>query len=236
MLLLFLLPTTFLLPPGAWSGDIIGGKEAQPHSRPYMAVVGTENNINSAHCDEEGSGEAPNLVILGAHNLSQEERTQQRITVQRKIPHENFNPETLENDIMLLKLKSRAKLTSAVKPIPLPPANFLLQPEAECSVAGWGKTGVHRLRFPDKLQEVALKMADKKQCERLCESFNWTSMLCMGNSKTKQSSFKGDSGGPLVCNGVAQGIMSHGTNSGLPPAAYRRISAFIPWLRKMGRE
>nr|XP_048676559.1 granzyme H-like [Caretta caretta] len=48
---------------------------------------------------------------------------------------------------------------------------------------------------------------------------------------------QGDSGGPLECKGVAQGIVSHGKPSGLPPAVYMRISAFIPWLRKkMGRE
>ncbi|KAG6924136.1 mast cell proteinase-1 [Chelydra serpentina] len=253
-MLLLLLPVAFLLPPGAQTGEIIGGREARPHSRPYMAFMetnlGPESTINcggflvredfvltAAHCDEEGSGDASTFVILGAHDLNQKERTQQQIRVRRKIPHEDFDGTTLENDIMLLQLERRAERTHAVKPISLAPANFLLQPEATCSVAGWGRTGVHMVRSSTKLQEVTLKTADDKQCQPFFDSFNRTSMLCVGNIKTKQSSFVGDSGGPLVCKGVAQGIVSHGKDSGLPPAVYTRISAFIPWLRKkMGRE
>uniref|UniRef100_A0A8C0LE73 Peptidase S1 domain-containing protein n=1 Tax=Canis lupus dingo TaxID=286419 RepID=A0A8C0LE73_CANLU len=36
---LFLFLVAFLLPPGAGAGDIIGGREARPHSRPYMAYL-----------------------------------------------------------------------------------------------------------------------------------------------------------------------------------------------------
>nr|XP_032628821.1 mast cell protease 1A-like [Chelonoidis abingdonii] len=248
-MLLLLLPTALLLPLGAQAGEIIGGREARPYSRPYMAFVETKTGpesttecggflvqedfvLTAAHCTN-----APTVVILGAHDLSQKERTQQVIQVRCKIPHEDFDRTTLENDIMLLQLERRAVRNNAVKPIPLSPASFLLKPEAMCSVAGWGRTGVHMVRPATRLQEVTLKMADDKQCELFFNSFNRTSMICMGNIKRKQSSFKGDSGGPLVCNGLAQGIVSYGKNSGLPPAVYTRISTFIPWLRKkMGRE
>ncbi|CAM5096196.1 unnamed protein product [Natator depressus] len=42
MLLLLLFPRAFFLPPGAQAGEIIGGQEAWPHARPYMAFVKIE--------------------------------------------------------------------------------------------------------------------------------------------------------------------------------------------------
>uniref|UniRef100_A0A452GIA2 Peptidase S1 domain-containing protein n=1 Tax=Gopherus agassizii TaxID=38772 RepID=A0A452GIA2_9SAUR len=246
MLLLLLLPTAFLLPLGAQAGDIIGGREARPHSRPYMAFVETKMGPESTTecggflvredfvltaCCSAGSGDAPTVVILGAHDLNRKERTQQEIQVRRKIPHEDFDRTTLENDIMLLQVVSLTTVSHVLKPIRLPPANFLLKPEATCSVAGWGRTGVHMVRPATKLQEVTLKMADDKQCELFFDSVHGL------HGEHQNEAVIGDTGGPLVCNGFAQSIVSYGKDSGLPSAVYTRMSAFIPWLRKkMGRE
>ena len=43
-------------------------------------------------------------VILGAHNILQNEPTQVRITTTQKVVHPNWQPTTLANDIALLKL------------------------------------------------------------------------------------------------------------------------------------
>ena len=55
-------------------------------------------------------------VTLGAHNIKQQERTQQVIRVRTAISHPDYNPKTLSNDIMLLKVNrpaSHALLGSA---------------------------------------------------------------------------------------------------------------------------
>nr|XP_008538753.1 PREDICTED: LOW QUALITY PROTEIN: granzyme H-like [Equus przewalskii] len=128
-----LLLLAFLLAHEAGTEDIIGGHEAKPHSHPYKALVqfllkDQKNRCSSvllrkdfvltaAHC--WGS---PIMVTLGTHNIQEQERTQQVIPVRRRqaICHPDYNPKNLSNDIMLLKLERKAKLTSAVRLLSLP--------------------------------------------------------------------------------------------------------------------
>ena len=51
-------------------------------------------------------------VILGAHDISQAETTQQNITSMDISSHPDFDPVTLQNDVAVIKLPLAAKLTS----------------------------------------------------------------------------------------------------------------------------
>nr|KAF6485504.1 hypothetical protein HJG63_010681 [Rousettus aegyptiacus] len=109
---LLLLLAAFLLPHRAGAGEIIGGQEARPHSHPYMAFLQIQSEgavcggflvredfvMTAAHC--WGSRIR---VILGAHNIRREERTQQRISVRRAIRHPRYDSQNNLNDIMLLQ-------------------------------------------------------------------------------------------------------------------------------------
>ncbi|XP_022379835.1 granzyme H-like isoform X4 [Enhydra lutris kenyoni] len=125
-----LLLLALLLPLGAGTEEIIGGHEVKPHSQPYMAFLQFLDNgkmkrcgsvlvhkyfvLTAAHC--RGSSMR---VILGAHNIKKQERTQQVIPVKTAIPHPDYK-QNFSNDIMLLKLERKAKQTAAVKPLRLP--------------------------------------------------------------------------------------------------------------------
>ncbi|XP_029806027.1 granzyme H-like isoform X4 [Suricata suricatta] len=109
-----LLLLALLLPLEARTEKIIGGHEAKPHSRPYMAfvqflgadckkrcggvLVDMDFVLTAAHC----LGSSIN-VTLGAHNIKKQEKTQQIIPVRRAIPHPDYNPKNYSNDIMLLQ-------------------------------------------------------------------------------------------------------------------------------------
>ncbi|XP_077905170.1 granzyme B [Ictidomys tridecemlineatus] len=113
------------------SGEIIGGHESKPHSRPYMAYLqfvaqGVQKKcggfliredfvLTAAHCLGR-----PMNVTLGAHNIEKQEKTQQVIPVKRTIPHPDYDAHYFYNDIMLLELEKRASLNPAVQPIKLP--------------------------------------------------------------------------------------------------------------------
>uniref|UniRef100_A0A452IJC7 Peptidase S1 domain-containing protein n=1 Tax=Gopherus agassizii TaxID=38772 RepID=A0A452IJC7_9SAUR len=248
MLILILLPVAFLLPPGAGAGEIIGGQEAQPHSRPYMAYVNILRGDNSFRCGgflvlENFALTAAHCkgdkitVYLGAHNIKQQEQSQQKISVLRQIPHRKYNRETFNNDIMLLQLEHKAELNEQVGLIPLPLAHQRVQPGTVCSVAGWGRTNALSKVLPDTLQEVDLKVLDDEACLKypggMYRNYNTRTMMCVGDPKEHKASFQGDSGGPLVCGKTAQGVVSWGPDNGSPPRVYARLSTFIPWIQRM---
>ncbi|XP_055411862.1 cathepsin G-like [Bubalus kerabau] len=241
---LLLLLVAFLLSPRAQAGQIIGGREARPHSRPYMAYIQIRSPVGvkvcggflvredfvmtAAHC----LGSQIN-VILGAHNIRTLESTQQRIPVLRSIPHPRYSQQNKSNDIMLLQLANRAQPNRFVRPVPLPRTQNRLRPGTKCTVAGWGLIGLNTRT--DTLQCVQLRVQRDRVCRRRFMFYNGRTQICVGDPRQRKSAFLGDSGGPLVCNNVAQGVVSYGDRMGTPPAVFTRISSFLPWIRRTMR-
>ncbi|KAM6181652.1 granzyme B-like [Erethizon dorsatum] len=240
---LLLLLLAFFLPSRAKAGMIIGGNEAKPHSRPYMAylkiwdkgsvkkcggfLIHEKFVLTAAHC----AGSSIN-VTLGAHNIEKQEKTQKVIHVKRSIPHPDYNPQIMTNDIMLLQLEKKAKLTKAVQLLRLPKGKSQVKPGALCQVAGWGQLAPQG-KFPSTLQEVEMTVQKDEVCETLFgKHYDSATEMCVGDPKIKNSSFKGDSGGPLICNNMAQGIVSYGRKNGTTPRVYTKISHFLLWIKE----
>ncbi|XP_023395900.1 mast cell protease 8-like [Loxodonta africana] len=274
MMLPLLILLALLLPSRAFI-LIKGGKEAAPHSRPYMAsITVTEDNhswiacggflvqedyvLTAAHCYKRNMTNI--FVTLGAHNIQKKENTQQVIPVLQAFPHPEFSSDLKLNDIMLLKLKRKAQLNTAVQTIALPRSQDWVRAEQKCSVAGWGL--MNNGWLSDTLKEVDLEVQNKQECRRIFPHYDDTTELCVGNPLgikdmgmvRRQSSFlscfrnkviliphgqaftgheaMGDSGGPLVCNNVAHGIVSHGYDN-KPPKVFTRISSFVLWIHQI---
>uniref|UniRef100_A0A8C8ZMA0 Peptidase S1 domain-containing protein n=1 Tax=Prolemur simus TaxID=1328070 RepID=A0A8C8ZMA0_PROSS len=238
-----LLLLAFLLPPRAWTDEIIGGHEARPHSRPYMAFLqiwhqGTRKRcggsliredfvLTAAHC----WGSLIN-VTLGAHNIVKQEKDQQVIPVKKATPHPAYGSNRFSNDIMLLQLEKKARRTAAVRPLKLPRFMGQVHPGKKCTVAGWGQTSLEG-KVSDTLQEVTLTVQQDKTCELLFpRDYHKAMEICVGDPKTINSTFKGDSGGPLVCKNFTQGILSSGGINATPPRIFMKVSHFLPWIRK----
>ncbi|NXV55431.1 CATG protein, partial [Molothrus ater] len=226
---------------------IIGGKEADAHSRPYMAYLKIQSGsapsycggflirpdavLSAAHCVHKKGRTVRVTVILGAHNINKRERSQQKIRVGQWVIHPEYSPDDLKNDIVLLKLKPRARINKNVQFISIPRRNERLREGALCTVSGWGWTSVTGNKT-NVMREVKLEVQEKKICQQLFPNYQRQSMICVGDENHKKSTYKGDSGGPLVCNKKAHGIVSHARDQNLFPEVFTRIAYFEPWIRK----
>ncbi|KAI4891226.1 hypothetical protein NFI96_034631 [Prochilodus magdalenae] len=224
-------------------GDCItGGKEATPHSRPYMASLQLEGKhqcggflissqwlMSAAHCFQDNTGFK---VVLGAHSLSEPEDTKQTFDITAFYNHPDFKSSNYDNDIVLVKLNQPVTETSAVKPVKFQRAGES-DPETNAAVdtAGWGAN--HLGERLDKLQELTVPVMPRWQCGRsdyYGEKFT-KNMLCA--AKRRMDTCDGDSGGPLLYKGTVVGITSNGGKScgnSRRPGLYTIISHYDAWI------
>ncbi|XP_063323756.1 granzyme-like protein 1 [Pelmatolapia mariae] len=224
----------------AHGSDIIHGEKAPENSMLYMASVQDNKGhhvcggflitedfvVSAAHCDKE----RPTHVVLGNHNLKNSNH--QKIKIENKIIHENYQHVGLGNDIMLLKLSEKVKLGHRVKTSQIPHAEINLKENEVCQVAGWGKTKADG-ESVDELMVTSVSVIDKQVCKELWHGLP-ANVICAGGYKTTKGFCQGDSGGPLVCHGFAVGVVSFNyyNNCTYPdkPNVYTDISKYRKWI------
>ncbi|XP_068127852.1 mast cell protease 1A-like [Hyperolius riggenbachi] len=230
--------------------EIIGGKEAIPHSRPYMAFLytpvgnvakvcgGTLINsrwiLTAAHCLINDA----TTIKLGLHSRSREDRYVQTFQVSKWRPHPHYNAETNDNDIQLVQLSGKATLSYGVGTLKLPTTFSDVEPGTICESAGWGMTTNNEEDgISDKLMEVSLPVESRKECAAVWKRlYNITkNMMCTREPEGGKDACRGDSGGPLICHGEIRGVVSFGTKyCGHPrvPSVYAFINEDIDnWIK-----
>uniref|UniRef100_A0A4W6DBM1 trypsin n=1 Tax=Lates calcarifer TaxID=8187 RepID=A0A4W6DBM1_LATCA len=215
------------------TGQIFGGHEAVPHSRPYMVLLEqhTEDGgkshcggfllnedfvMTAAHCQAKSY-----TVFLGVHDMNKVTGIQ-RISVKDTFPQKDYNKMEHKHDIMLLKLSSKAHFNNNVRPIALAGRGDGSLPKS-CSVSGWGRNDRNKKQMSLKLMEVNVTLIDKEFC-------TMDKLYC---SEGQTGPGEGDSGGPLVCeDGKAYGVVSHTFNpkSGQPIHCYTKIPEYRDWI------
>ncbi|XP_029942315.1 chymotrypsin B-like [Salarias fasciatus] len=223
---------------------IVGGEEAVPHSWPWQVSLqdysgshfcgGSLINeywvVTAARCEFR----VYHYVAVGAHNRAF--NTPDNIQVLRPIlifTHPNFNAETKENDIALIKLYKPAILGPTVSPICLPKSTDSFF--GICVTTGWGYTTA----FPngyrsDTLQQAILPLLPDTDCERFWGSAITNSMICAGASGVSFCNY--DEGGPLVCEKnkvwTLVGIASWGESQCYQslPGIYTRMTELRGWV------
>jgi len=80
-------------------------------------------------------------VLTGAHDLLALEPRRVAHTVAKVFLHPDFNLDTFDSDVALLRLNSPVTWSSAVSPVCLPPYDYEFHSTTQCFIAGWGVAG-----------------------------------------------------------------------------------------------
>ncbi|XP_054585994.1 chymotrypsin-like elastase family member 3B [Nothobranchius furzeri] len=236
---------------------IVNGEDARPHSWPWQislqvkhgsryhhtcggTLVGPRWVLTAGHCIWPGD---VYRVVLGEHDMSVQEGTEQIRDILRIIVHPAWDIEHVANgnDLALLKLDKSPILNDSVGVACLPAAGEILAHETPCFITGWGNLYTHG-PMPDKLQQALLPVVEHS----VCSSSGWwgttvkSTMVCAGGDVV--SGCNGDSGGPLNClgqdgrwylQGVTSFVSSLVCNELKKPTVFTRTSAFTEWLSEV---
>ncbi|XP_037542276.1 mast cell protease 4-like [Nematolebias whitei] len=234
---------------GATKSGIVGGKVAEKHSRPYMASIQVDGQhlcggilirkdfvLTAAHCKD---CYRDMTVVLGAHDISQKEKSQQTLNVKKYHVHPKFNKK-FDYDIMLLELEKKAKLNKYVKLLGLVEKDEKIPTNVYCAVAGWGNTGPTE-SSSNLLKEATEKIQSISECKSIWkEHFISQHMICTTFNKKEGGVCQGDSGGPLICNTKLQGITAYTAENACDdqkyPHVFTKVHFFLPWIKTVMRK
>ncbi|XP_062923498.1 chymotrypsin B-like [Mobula hypostoma] len=223
---------------------IVNGEDAIPGSWPWQVSLQQQNGfhfcggslinenwvVTAAHCTVS----TRHIVVVGEYNKCTADSKAQFIPVARAITHPLWNPNTIENDISLVKLSSPVSFDAEISPVCLASAYKTFSPGKQCVTTGWGLTRYNAFFTPCTLQQTALPLLSNPECEQFWGNKIDDTMICAGAAGA--SSCMGDSGGPLVCQDAGTwyltGIVSWGSGRCSPqiPGVYARVSELRNWI------
>ncbi|XP_067377994.1 tissue-type plasminogen activator isoform X1 [Channa argus] len=243
---------------------IFGGKESDITEQPWQAAINVYTArgkqhfyrcggvlidscwiLTAAHCFKENEKLE---VILGRTFRQQISSDDQIFKVEKYWIHENFEEETFDNDIALLKLQAEAGICAVnspeVLPVCLPEPDLVLPDWTECEISGFGREKEFSENYSERIKRGYVRLWPNERC--VPDLFSGrpvtSNMLCAGDTRGLDDACKGDSGGPLVCRNenrmTLMGLVSWGDGCGKKdkPGMYTRVTNYIGWINGKMKE
>lgn len=229
---------------------IVGGQLQRQGGSPWQVLLRREDEygfcggslinqrwvITAAHCLQQ----TPHHITIGDYDKMRPDKDEQKITVEKIIPHPHYHEYTFDSDIALLYLSSAVTLGPFASPACLPDANLaerLMKPGEQGLVSGWGST--HYLQRSSRfLRKVQLPVVEQKSCINSTEQIITDNMFCAGFLMEEMDACTGDSGGPFIVNyrgtWFLTGVVSWGERCAAQGkyGVYTRLGNYLSWIQE----
>ncbi|XP_009702103.1 PREDICTED: coagulation factor X-like [Cariama cristata] len=232
--------------------EVTGEAGGLPSVSPWQAVLTDGNDewfcagtilneyfiLSAAHCINHSK---VLQVLVGMVDKEKEEPSRAMHRVEKVIAHAEFDAETFNNDIALLKLEEPITFSEDVVPACLPEedfANDVLMSQAFGIVSGFGVMFEHTEPVK-RMKVLQIPYVDRDTCKLALRNAVTENMFCAGYDKDGKDVCQGDGGGPHVTryNGTyfVTGIISWGEGCGKPGkyGVYTNLSKLLPWVRSV---
>lgn len=220
---------------------IVGGRPARIEQVPWQialynngyficggSIISVHWVLTAAHCVEGGGSFA---VRAGSPYVNR--RGQVRLA-RVVVISSGYNPNTVNHDIAMIRVRRRFRITRYVKPIAL--ARHGRRLPQRFFVSGWG-TRSESGGAVNRLRGVTVRRVNRRKCRRKYKNTNPITKYMICAAAPGKDSCQGDSGGPLVRRGIQYGIVSFGIGCARPryPGVYTNIRRVNRWIRKVVR-
>ncbi|XP_063913961.1 collagenase-like isoform X2 [Zophobas morio] len=229
------------------NGRIIGGEESKIEDFPYMAgfyylkdqtrhfcggsLLNDKWILTAAHCIQSTKV----LKSLGRNKLKSTNFL--RMTSCVYVPHPDYNPRDLANDIGLILLEVPVHFYDQIQPIKLS-TRTLLTPE-NVTALGWGASPPVM-----KLSHVSLTTITNSMCRSIYNCSDISDNMVCAVGIENEGICRADAGGPLVqvdANGksVQVGVIIFHSATGCEdnyPSGFIRSADYIGWINEVIHE
>uniref|UniRef100_A0A8D0HAB8 Transmembrane serine protease 2 n=1 Tax=Sphenodon punctatus TaxID=8508 RepID=A0A8D0HAB8_SPHPU len=227
---------------------IVGGRRASKGEWPWQVslhiqrthvcggtIITPEWIVTAAHC-VEGKHSDPFYWRVYAGILTWSEiGFQAGYAVHKIISHPNYDTESKNNDVALMKLQR--PLSHDVGPVCFSNPGMMYQPDQQCWISGWGASRQGG-ETSKELNAAMVPLIEPAKCNSrvVYNGLVSPNMICAGYLEGRVDSCQGDSGGPLVTakNSVwwLVGDTSWGTGcaSRNRPGVYGNMTRFTDWI------
>lgn len=202
-------------------------------------LINTDLVLTAAHCiydKDEGKDLSKDSFVVRLSTVKGKPNGEQRnVSAMRK--HEDYDSDTDDNDVALIRLDHPFNVSPSQLPEMLPPdrVEYWGKPQDCARVIGWGQLE-YEGRLPGHLLGTDVRLWSNAECSKAydgIESFH----ICAGYKAGGRDACQGDSGGPLFVRGgptgvYLVGIVNTGEKCGKAerPGVYMRVSEFYDWV------